>query len=232
MKAALAIRRIWGPLAARLDARTARTRAALYFISLAAVYVLCQFALLNPLHSYQAALQQRLLAKQNALAVAQAEFQKMQAKTRQDPDLPNRERLREVTRQLGELESPVTELMKSLVSPEEMTSLVKTLLAERRRPSLIRMENLPPVDISKQAPADKNEKKPQPAKTAAPLYKHGLRIEVKGGFRDIVAFCSDLEKLNWKVLWDKADIKTEHYPVSTAVITVYTLSRDAAWISL
>lgn len=228
MKMPSSIQRRWQTLAASIDGRNLRERALLFFTALAMVYAICQFGVFNPLHAYQAALQKKLSDGQTTLTSLRKQTGEMLAKVRQDPDLPNRKRLQELTRQLDAVEAPLTEMMKSLVSPKEMTALVKAVLSSHRSLKVVSLVNLPPEAIAIPAAAGETV----PAKNTVPLYKHGLRIEFKGGFRDMVRFFSDLEKLSWKVLWDKVDIKTDRYPESTATMTVYTLSTNEAWIGL
>ena len=228
MTALASLQQRWHALEAVIDSRKPRERILLFFVTLAAVYFLGHFALFNPLHAHQAALRQRLSANQAGLSALRSQTEEMLAKTQQDPDSPNRERLAELTRQLNALDAPLAELMKSLVSPKEMNALVKAVLSDHRQLQVVSLVNVPPEPVTAQDAAGGAK----PVKAAAPLYKHGLRIEFKGSFRDIVGFFSDLEKLSWKVLWDEADIKTEHYPESTATVTVYTLSTEEAWIGL
>jgi MSHA biogenesis protein MshJ len=218
----------WGALENVIDSRNPRERLLLFFATLAVVYLVCQLALFKPLRAHQAALRQRLTANQADFSALQIQTEEMLAKTRQDPDLPNRRRLAELTRQLDAVDAPLAEVMKSLVSPKEMNALVKAVLSDHRQLNVVSLVNIAPEAVRAKDAAGGTK----PVNAAAPLYKHGLRIEFKGSFRDIVGFFSDLEKLSWKVLWDEADIKTEHYPESTATVTVYTLSTDEAWISL
>ena len=218
----------WQSLATKIDSRSLRERIIIFLVALAGTYLFVHFAVSNPLRTYQATLQQRLSSSQASISILQGQSAEILAKMRQDPNGPNRERLAELTRQLNAVDAPMAELMKSLVSPKEMTALVKAVLSNHRQLHVLSLENLPPESLTSQDATGK----PKPVTIAAPLYKHGLRIEFKGSFRDIVGFLADLEQLSWKVLWDKADIKTEDYPKSIATVTVYTLSTDKAWISL
>ena len=218
----------WHFLATKIDSRSLRERIIIFLVAIAGAYLCVHYVVSNPLRAYQAKLQQRLSTSQANISILQGQTSGMLAKTRQDPNGPNRERLAELTRQINAVDAPLAELMKSLVNPKEMTALVKAVLSSHHRLHVVSLENVPPETLTSQDATGK----PKPVITAAPLYKHGLRIEFKGSFRDIVGFLSDLEQLSWKVLWDKADIKTEHYPESIATVTVYTLSTDKAWISL
>jgi len=228
MNSAAFLQQRWQSLATLIDSRSLRERGFIFLVVLAVAYLLVHFAVSNPLRAYEAKLQKRLSATQANIFALQTQTAEMLAKSRQDPNGPNRERLAELTQQLNAVDAPLAELMKSLVSPKEMTALVKAVLSNHRQLNVVSLENVPPKALTAQATKDK----PDASTITAPLYKHGLHIEFKGSFRDIVGFFADLEQLSWKVLWDKADIKTEHYPESTATVTVYTLSTDKAWISL
>jgi MSHA biogenesis protein MshJ len=218
----------WHALATSIDGRNQRERVLLFLVTIAVAYFICYFSLFKPLFAQEAKIQQKLALNRSNLVALQLQTQEMLAKAQQDPDLPNRKRLEELTNQLNDIDAPMAELMRSLVRPKEMTAMVKAVLSGLRNVRVVSLENLPPEAVSPQNAA--HDDKPVVAST--PLYKHGLRIAVKGGFYDILGFFRDLEKLSWKVLWDQADIKTERYPESTAVVTVYTLSTDESWISL
>lgn len=218
----------WHSIAAYLDGRNQRERVLLLLTAIAMVYFLYHVALFRPLLNFGNSIQEKSALNQTHLALLQDQARDMLDKIQTDPDAANRARLAELTRQLSEVEAPVTELMRSLVSPREMTKLVKTVLSRRHNLALVTVENLPPEVLSLPGAAQDDK----PANGDAPLYKHGIRIVVQGGFRDILGFLNDLEKMSWKVLWDQADIKSEDYPVSTAELTVYTLSTDKSWIGL
>ena len=228
MSTAASLQQRWQSLAVVIDERSLRERILIFLVTIAAAYLLVHFAVSNPLRAYQTKLQQRMTTSQANISALHRQTAEMLAKIQQDPNEPNRKRLAELTRQLNAIDGPLAHLMKSLVSPKDMTALVKAVLSNHRRLNVISLENLPPQALTAQHADDKAKE----TSVTEPLYKHGLRIEFKGSFRDIVGFFADLEQLSWKVLWDKADIKTEHYPKSTATVTVYTLSTDKAWISL
>ena len=210
-----------------IDGRSLRERVILFTTGLALVFVISTLAVFAPLHKQRAQLGAELHNKQSELAALQTQTAELAVQLTQDPDAPNQARLRELTEQLREVDAPLAEMMKGLVSPQEMTQLVRTLLSQNRQLKVVNMENLPPRAI--QGEAAEGETPPEPV---VPLYKHGLRIEVNGGYRDIVAFLMNLEALPWQVLWDEVNVRTEEYPISSAKVVVYTLSMDQAWIGL
>lgn len=239
MKWTLTLRHRWCALLAQIDSRNQRERIMLLCVTLALLYALFQVAAYNPLRKYHTQLQARITANQANLTAVQTKMQELRAHIGKDPNMPYRAHLDELTRRLDGADAPLTEIMKSLVTPQEMTALVNSVLSRHRELKTVRVENLPFEELRDPSPpAEQPDKKagptPQsnPTPETEPLYKHGLRIEVHGGFREIVAFIRELEQMHWRVLWDTVDIKTERHPASSAEITVYTLSRDNTWISL
>ena len=64
------------------------------------------------------------------------------------------------------------------------------------------------------------------------VYKHGMRVELRGGYMDILRYLKSLEALPWKVFWGQAVLKTEKYPDSRLDLLIYTLSTHEGWIGL
>ncbi len=64
------------------------------------------------------------------------------------------------------------------------------------------------------------------------LYRHGMRIQVKGNYLDIIRVLRSMEGLPWKVFWGEVSVKTEKYPQSHATVVIYTLNQDRAGIGI
>ncbi|OGI42866.1 MAG: hypothetical protein A2150_02140 [Candidatus Muproteobacteria bacterium RBG_16_64_11] len=63
-------------------------------------------------------------------------------------------------------------------------------------------------------------------------YRHGMRIELKGGYLDMLAYLREVENLPWKMFWGQVTLQVEQYPVSRLVLHVYTLSTQESWIGI
>ena len=64
------------------------------------------------------------------------------------------------------------------------------------------------------------------------VYKHGVKIELKGQFLDVLDYMIALEKMNWKVYWKSFHYTSERYPQGKASIVVETLGFDNGWIGV
>ena len=73
--------------------------------------------------------------------------------------------------------------------------------------------------------------KPQAAGAAPtgtrPVYKHGLEIELRGSYLDLMAFLSSMEEANPQLLWANATLSTGVYPENTLRVSVFLLSTQS-----
>ena len=210
---------------ARVDALTLRERAILFAALLAVLFLFANQVLFPPLRAQQKLMEQQIGDKLAQLNTINTQIGRIVAESTEDPDAVQRARLVELRRQFADLEISFADITRGLVSPREMTRLVHTMLRENRALQLVKAENLTPEAIA----LDGSEK---PVEGGAAVYRHGLRLQVRGRYVDIVRYLNTLERLNWRVMWGEVKLETEHYPVTHATLVLYTLSLDKAWIGV
>ena len=141
-----------------------------------------------------------------------------------------RQRREEIARLTGELMALAREketLAARLVSSADMARLLETLVQKHRGVQLEFIENLPVEPLNQTVMTDEEEVAP-PVKQ---IYKHPLRIALRGGYFDIVGYLEALEQSEWAIFWDEFSL-TAKYPVSQVVVELYTLSFDEAWFEV
>ncbi len=207
-----------------LDARNLRERLLVFITAVAALYLLMTLFIFMPQENELAKIRADMLNQRAELEPMLLEIETLAAQLSEDPDAATTQRLAELQQALQDLETPLAELTGGLVSPREMPRLVESIVRSQTNLQVVKMENLPPDTLQTLSNVD--------AIDEVALYKHGLRIVVQGGYRDLVAFFAALEALPWKVLWSEVDVYTEDFPTSTATLTLYTLSTERAWLGL
>jgi MSHA biogenesis protein MshJ len=98
------------------------------------------------------------------------------------------------------------------------------VLTRNRALQVVKVEGLAPVPVEGEAAAQ--------AVPASGVYKHGMRIEVRGRYTDLVSYLRALEDLPWRVFWGQATLASEDYPMSRLTLTIYTLSLRQSWIGI
>lgn len=156
-----------------------------------------------------------------------------------DPNAGVNASLAEVRQRLAEQEPRVREMQKSLVTAAAMPGFLHNLLAGNRALQLLRLETLPaePAIVTPAVPEKPGTgtDKAAPAKPAAEtakLYKHGVRLQLAGSYRDLLGYVRDLEQAPQRVLWGDLKLNAKAYPKVEMTLTVYTLSLDKTWLVL
>jgi len=58
------------------------------------------------------------------------------------------------------------------------------------------------------------------------VYKHSVKITLKGEYFSVIAYLQKLEALNWKLFWENIEYQVDRYPGAVVTLEVYTLSTD------
>ena len=167
-----------------------------------------------------------------------------------DPDASNKQRITELNSHLKTLEMQLSGLQNTLISPDKMPELLRSLLKKNGKLQLIELKTLPTKGLFEAESTDKNTaasavsttennntNKVDTVKQDSPVFKHGVEITVEGHYLDLLEYVSDLEKMPWHVLWSKAALNEELpignvWPTNRLKLTVYTLSLDKTWLSI
>ncbi len=212
----------------RIDALNLRERALVFAGVLGVLLVLAINFLFPSLQAEQKRLEGELKVKREQTRVLYAQMEGMAKTAQRDTEAETRARIAELKSKLRAIEGPAAPGAQQLVTPREMVRLVREVLARNQALRLVRLENLPATAMVSSAAA--------PGAAASldaiggQIYRHGLRIKVRGSYRDIARYVQVLESLPWRVFWGEMQLETQRYPVSELTLVVYTLSPDPEWI--
>ena len=118
-------------------------------------------------------------------------------------------------------------MTEGLISPKEMTELLKNILDKHKSLNIINVENMKATPIFG---LDDDKKVIKDAKIFQ-VYKHGIELTVSGTFFQLRDFLEEAEKLPWKMLWEELEYTVNKYPMATIKIVIKTLSLDPNLVS-
>lgn len=229
-------REILKTAAARIDALSLRERALLFAVVLGILLFVALQLVFPPLAAQQKRLEGELKTKREQVRLVYAQTEQLASERGRDRDALNRARIAELKASLKAADGGSGARSRGFVSPREMAPLVRQVLGRHGGLEVVRVENLAPVAFGESPPEKAGAAAARPAAERAagrpPVYKHGLRVEVKGGFADLVRYLQALEGLEWGVLWGEVRLETEAYPVSRLTVVIYTLSTEQAWLGV
>jgi MSHA biogenesis protein MshJ len=244
------LKKAWLSLSAKFESLNRRERWMVACALFTAVFASINSLLIGPVLASHKVVNSELAADQTQI---QNLTQQISAYTNQaiiDPDATNKQRITELNSRLNTLEAQLSGLQNTLISPDKMPELLRSLLKKNGKLQLIELKTLPTKGLlevdaidkntftSPASPTDNNStKKIDTGKQDSPVFKHGVQITVEGHYLDLLDYVSDLEKMPWHVLWSKAALNDELplgnvWPTNRLKLTVYTLSLDKSWLSI
>lgn len=219
----------WARLTGRFNALQRREKTMVFAGAVLALLLLGYQFLIEPDLKRQAALARQM----EGLKKAQQEFPARLAAAEQRAKEPNVQALRELAelrQRVARIGQEHRESQSRLVPPESVAALLESILRRNRGLSLVSLTTLPAGAVAGQ-PAAADGKKTAAAENApAGLYKHGVRITVRGSYPELLDYLAQLEALPQKMYWGRMALAAEAYPVSVMQLTVYTLSLDKSWL--
>ena len=226
------MKQYWERYAALLNARNSRERALIFVMVLVVVWGLLSVLFMDPLLAKKKRLTLEASQQQTQMQQLQAQIENVLSGGRVDPDAAIRVRLAVLNQKLEQSRAALQSVRQSLVPPEKMARMLGDVLTQNRNLKLVSLKTLPVSGVL-EMPADAAPPKTGEKTPAGPaIYKHGVEIAVSGSYAELTQYLDTMEKLPWRMIWGKAEMRVEEYPLVTLTITLYTLSMDKTWLSV
>ncbi|HSC83830.1 MAG TPA: type II secretion system protein GspM [Pseudomonas sp.] len=168
---------------------------------------------------------------------AETALAELQAKLAADPNQPYHRALLAASASREELLGQIDQATDELVTPEKMRQVLDELLRKQPGLRLVGLESFSePVKLPGAAPAVPAAPT-QVEKSASPpvvLYRHGLVLQLQGGYFELLSYLQAIQASPWKLNWDSLDYQVGEAGPGQAQISLklYTLSRKAGWVGV
>ncbi len=224
-------------LAQRLDSRPVTERVLIFTSASLVIFMLVYVGLLAPIEKSKTDAGNLIEVKQNEMKLANQKLRVLSENLRQAPKesrLSLLEKLRNELKNTGAF----SKLMEDLITPREMIRFVDGVLSSNKGITVVRARNVPAVRLwpaTEKATTDDietNSQQQSSLKDGFTIYKHGMVLEVKGHYRELVSFLATLEKLPWKILWGDVSLTSSDGNDSVSTLMIYTLSPEESWLGL
>jgi MSHA biogenesis protein MshJ len=201
------------------------------------IFIWLQFVY-TPLSKKKNDVIQNMQALDNKIVTTSDLMTQMQNRLTHNPNLALREKAQILQKQIASQRQRIEKRVQHLLQPEQMADVVKNMLGEFGHLKLLRIQNLPVepfLESGKGVKGGSSGQKRQintnTEEDDVQLYQHGLELEVKGRYFDIVHYLQRLEKVNG-FSWEQLDYKVKKYPVAIVKIRIKTISLDEGWIGV
>jgi len=227
----------WKSIASWIDARKLSERVMLFGVLAALLVVTANQLLLQTASTRITALSKQMITDKAAARKLQVQIDKLASTTVVDPDLKNKARLAKLNAEEAAAQALVAALGKDLVAPDQMASMLESILARHGSLQLVSLVKLPiqslstsPGQTAQSAQSDRNDTSKATASDV--VYKHGVEIVLQGEYLQLMDYLAQLEKLPVRVVWGRMKLKVDNHPKSTMSLTMYTLSLEKTWINI
>ena len=229
----------WLSISNKFEALNKRERWMVTCALVVVVLAMMNTLLLSPVLARQKLITSELATDNAQIDALNQELTQLSSTPALDPDAQNRQRIVALQSNLKLLETNLTGLQTTLISPDKMPELLRSLLKKNSALKLIELKTLPATGLletessSIQTGTESNNAEVKVSEIQnSPVFKHGVEITIEGRYLDLLEYVSDIEKMPWHVLWSKVALNAEHYPDTQLTLTVYTLSLDQTWLTI
>jgi MSHA biogenesis protein MshJ len=222
----------WENLATKVDSLSLRERAIIFVAATFLLVSLINAIFLDPLLAKQKKLSQQVVQQQEKMKEIQANLAALVQAKNNDANSPLRERIKSLKQQISDGETYLKTRRDKLVPPEKMGELLQQVLTKNANLQLVALVTLPatPLVEPSQAKQDSATVNVKSSMLERQIYKHGVKITLRGSYADLLQYLTALEKLPTQMFWGAAKMNVNRYPTAELTLTLYTLSLDTTWL--
>jgi MSHA biogenesis protein MshJ len=221
-------------LSTKVDAFSLRERVLVFAAAAFLVVSLVDYLFLEPLLAKQKILSSHVVQQQEKMKEVQAQLAALLQAQQADANSPQRERIRSLRQQISEGDAYLKNRRDKLVPPEKMAQLLEQVLNKNGRLQLVALDTLP-VSLLIEPSGDVASQVAEAVQISSSekqIYKHGVKITVRGSYADLLQYLTALEKLPTQMFWGVAKMDVIQHPTVELTLTLYTLSLDKTWLQV
>lgn len=222
----------WQDWTGLFNARSLRERVLIAGGIVAAVVLLLDTLLLQPLLAEEKRLSVQLSTTRNEIKAGELII--AASRGRADPDEVKRRYRDELRKQIAEIDGRLQGLQKQLVPPDQVVKLLEGVLKKERGLTLTNLSKLPVQRYQTAGEAAKaktvDSKKSVAGITERSIYQHSFEVSVEGSYAELYRYLVRLEALPWQLFWGKVTLDASTHPKLKLTLTLHTLSLNKAWL--
>lgn len=202
-----------------------------YGVGLALLGMLYLLLVGDPLSAAVARTESSIRLAEGRSAEAAVGLEELKARLAADPNIPYRSALLAASADREALLRQIDEGTAALITPEKMKAVLQSLLQAQQGLSLTGMQSFSePVRLASAATSTGATKTELPTV----LYRHGLVLQLEGGYFDLLQYLQAVHASGWKLNWDSLDYRVGEAGPGRAKISLklFTLSRKAGWVGV
>ncbi|MGR5119906.1 type II secretion system protein GspM [Vibrio astriarenae] len=211
------MKQYWQSLSDKFDAMSTREKWLITLCGFVAVVMLIVTLVIEPVLGKVSVAQRQLASTQSSNQVLQGELLQLTAKLRQDPNKEIDIEYKRLLKDSQKLSQQLSGVVDQLVTPSQMSLLLESVLQQSQKLNLVSLSSMGAERLNS-------------GQGDSSYYVHPVRIELTGGYFDVLTYLEALETLPVKYYWRKFHYQVEAYPQARLIMEVYTLGARKEFI--
>ena len=212
-----------------INARNQRERIIILLVAIAVVFFLIDLFWLGSALDKRQQLQDKLSRVEQSNTQAELQLSSLNEAIIQSASINQAEETA-LKQRVANLDKRLTAMAMGFVPAQLMPEVLETVLKHQSGVKLISLENIAPELIIDSQSVDGSTQSVTAEDTQ--LYRHGVKLELAGGYLETLKYLQELEALPWYFDWQSMHYQIEQYPAGKLELTVYTYSTDREWIGV
>lgn len=211
----------------RFDQLSLRERVIVLVAALLLIILIWDSTFMTPLDRQRKANLQQIEALRAEIGGLDQSVEALVAQGAADPRKSSAGTAGALRAEIQDIDRRLAGVTSGLIAPKEMAQVLEQVLARAGRLTLHSLRTLPPQGVIAPGAEPTTSGKP-----AAQIYKHGVELELSGGYLDTLYFLQALEALPWRFFWDRIEFAVEQHPRGRVKLRLYTLGLEEGWIGV
>lgn len=106
-----------------------------------------------------------------------------------------------------------------LLSPHQTNNTLYDLLNTNGNLVLVQLKNTPPKMVFL-------------SQSNIKIFEHGVIIKFQGDYFSVINYLQAIEKLKWKIFWDRLEYRVIQHPIAEITLHIHTISNYEDWINV
>lgn len=206
-----------------------RERLMVTFTLVVVPMLLIYITVLEPALIKFGAVHDRAASLEQQVASQEAVLKTLQSASLPDHNARANAELKALQSRLGALDTQLEALSQSLVAPEHMLELLRSVLDEGSGLKVRAARSLP-VERIGQEPAQNTDDNTVTPPPQGAVYLHPFELELEGSYTALYRYLRRLEALRSGFYWDSLVYDSAAFPKATIRLRVHTLSTKENWL--
>ena len=216
----------WEKFSVFVNEKTLRERAIIMLAMVVLVYGLCDLLFMGALLDNSSRQSSQLASLQQSNSDAQREIENLMALLSGSREATRRER-QQLSDKLTKIDAELSSAASGFVPATLMPKVLGGMLSATRQLTLIKLENIPVEMV-----AGNSDQDVAGDEDSTQLYRHGVEMQLQGGYLATLEYLKQLEQLQWRFQWQALQFEVDEYPTGMVTLEVYTYSTEKDWLGV